>query len=303
MAASARRKRTSDNIPDWLPDWRDDSQYPHPKTTPLKQWAWEFLRRNPAYQKQWQETIEPWRRPDGNFDNKGAIEAKTRQFSQTTEYQEKWKKHQENWPEIAKARNLKEAVQAYTILENNPEYMASLNALTITDPVAELQSNFGFYSIVLLPPSIPSNALPMHVTFHASLKGTRSIMKTIYPSDKTAAFEPPIEIDWLKKNEILVCFDLELPIETQIKNAKEYLKTLRKQLSDMGVIKIKNPRNHIELFQRYLRVLDGKDRGIPEIKLLECIFPDKVDIEIVKYAVKTAEYLRNEGYRFIDKIE
>lgn len=39
----------------WLPDWWDASQYPDPESTTGTQWGWEFLRRNPAYQKAWSE--------------------------------------------------------------------------------------------------------------------------------------------------------------------------------------------------------------------------------------------------------
>src|SRR6266536_4292564 len=32
-----------------LPDWRNPAQYPDPDSASLHQWAWEFLRRNPAF--------------------------------------------------------------------------------------------------------------------------------------------------------------------------------------------------------------------------------------------------------------
>jgi hypothetical protein len=35
----------------WLPDWRNASPYPDLKNTGGQQWAWEFLRRNPEYQR------------------------------------------------------------------------------------------------------------------------------------------------------------------------------------------------------------------------------------------------------------
>ena len=41
--------------PDWLPDWLDKSQYPDPHKTSEVGWAWEFLRRNPDYQKLWEQ--------------------------------------------------------------------------------------------------------------------------------------------------------------------------------------------------------------------------------------------------------
>ncbi|EAY57568.1 MAG: hypothetical protein UBAL2_79310411 [Leptospirillum rubarum] len=39
----------------WLPDWRDASQYPPVEGTSGTRWAWEFLRRNPEYQKAYSE--------------------------------------------------------------------------------------------------------------------------------------------------------------------------------------------------------------------------------------------------------
>jgi hypothetical protein len=39
----------------WLPDWRNKSGYPDPEKTTGRQWAWEFLRRNPEYQRLYAE--------------------------------------------------------------------------------------------------------------------------------------------------------------------------------------------------------------------------------------------------------
>jgi len=39
----------------WLPDWRDASRYPPVEGTSGTRWAWEFLRRNPDYQKAYLE--------------------------------------------------------------------------------------------------------------------------------------------------------------------------------------------------------------------------------------------------------
>src|SRR5438477_241770 len=50
-------RKTQPAIPDWLPDWTKQHQYPDPKTTSSRQWAWEFLRRNPEYQRLWYELI------------------------------------------------------------------------------------------------------------------------------------------------------------------------------------------------------------------------------------------------------
>ncbi len=40
-------------IPDWLPDWLNESEYPDPEKACRLDWGWAFLRRNPGYQKDW----------------------------------------------------------------------------------------------------------------------------------------------------------------------------------------------------------------------------------------------------------
>ena len=37
--------------------WRSSAAYPDPRTTTLKQWAWEFLRRNSDYRADWDDYI------------------------------------------------------------------------------------------------------------------------------------------------------------------------------------------------------------------------------------------------------
>lgn len=43
-------------VSDWgVPDWRDGSAYPRGDDLTLRQWAWEFLRRDPDYRLDWTE--------------------------------------------------------------------------------------------------------------------------------------------------------------------------------------------------------------------------------------------------------
>lgn len=42
----------------WLPNWRDQSQYLDSTASPVD-WAWQFLRRDPDYQRYWSELIAP----------------------------------------------------------------------------------------------------------------------------------------------------------------------------------------------------------------------------------------------------
>jgi hypothetical protein len=47
------------SAPAWLPDWTDATVYPVLGKTPIKLWGWEFLRRNPAYQQDWETELAP----------------------------------------------------------------------------------------------------------------------------------------------------------------------------------------------------------------------------------------------------
>jgi hypothetical protein len=44
--------------PSWLPDWRVESNYPDPTNADQYQFAWEFLRRNPDYQEDFEYLIK-----------------------------------------------------------------------------------------------------------------------------------------------------------------------------------------------------------------------------------------------------
>ena len=54
-----------------MPDWRDAAQYPRDRS--LRQWAWEFLRRNPEYRAAWREHIEPCYDPAFRFQGVGVV--------------------------------------------------------------------------------------------------------------------------------------------------------------------------------------------------------------------------------------
>lgn len=50
-----------------MADWTKEADYPFDKDTPLAEWAWEFLRRNPSYRadfSEWQQRIEALKKDD-----------------------------------------------------------------------------------------------------------------------------------------------------------------------------------------------------------------------------------------------
>jgi hypothetical protein len=55
--------------PAWLPDCSDESAYPDPRSAPLVRWAWEFLRRNLEYQRDYAELIAPYYSAERGLDD------------------------------------------------------------------------------------------------------------------------------------------------------------------------------------------------------------------------------------------
>lgn len=50
-----------------MPDWRKPDDYHFPRNFPAYRWAWEFLRRNPDYRKDWSNVLSRFRSKTGEF--------------------------------------------------------------------------------------------------------------------------------------------------------------------------------------------------------------------------------------------
>jgi hypothetical protein len=102
---------------------------------------------------------------------------------------------------------------------------------------------------------------------------------------------------------VAVTFDLSLPITPQIEYAQKILTECQNDEMRLGSIKVKIPRQHVDKWQRYLRILDARAEGAG-IREIACnIFPE-YDNEypehhgdrMVKDSINAAEQLVNKGY-------
>lgn len=69
-----------------MPDWRVAEDYAFTASLSLEQWAWEFLRRNPQYQRDYQLSVEPeqaWQDSGGGRLNENAIYTPPREPDET----------------------------------------------------------------------------------------------------------------------------------------------------------------------------------------------------------------------------
>ena len=300
----AKPKRSVVPMPDWLPDWRDVSQYPETKTTTLRQWAWEFLRRNPEYREQWDETIAPWIGSDGGFDNEASMAAERQKLDRDPKYKKREKEFQKKWHSGIRG-DIKKEIERMTLLHLNPLYEAESAAFGVTSPAKLLQDKFSISSVsMLIPPSIPSSELPRDFHFTNNLG---SIVCYDHPGKEYYALNIPyvVNVPIENHNQIYV-FDLGLQIEPQIKSAKKYLKYSQKLLKDHGELKVKTSRNSSpKLYQRYLQLLDGKTIGASYREMAKIFYPgctaiDGVNLK-VRDALRAAERIRNIDYKFIPR--
>lgn len=66
-AATASRAGPPPGGGDWPPNWQDNAAYPEPSTTSSTEWAWEFLRRRPDYQRDYEALVKLAIAEDGSI--------------------------------------------------------------------------------------------------------------------------------------------------------------------------------------------------------------------------------------------
>lgn len=189
---------TGNHCPDWLPDWREDSEYPSELS--LYQWQWQFLRRREDYQKDWDKYHDDWYAEKLN-------EYKNIPLADGVS---SWKEHFKDIAGMPNAEH-REKYKVHFLL--NP----SMN-----------DCNVG-------PPGLFVNQCNSIVNF-ASQK----------------SFD-----EMNGKGVRLYSFDLNKPIEPQLKKAKSHLIYLQ----EVTTGKPKGDRNHFNKWPLYLRVMDAQRSG------------------------------------------
>lgn len=268
------------------PDWKDESHYQiTAQKYNLAQWAWEFLRRNPEYQEDYER-----------FDK---LPSYNRNGSKTV----KWYAYKAMWWHDPSLRYCK-----HPILEDE-------------DTIAEYFHRTGddspfYYSLedhLIEKWCIQSQEIydPSYDDGETGFLTFQKYPKLLTISDPKDEYKTPIEND----NEFTVTlrFDLRYPIDRQLEDAKEELHLTRDALIENGSFDdlnsaqtIKKCKHHIKNFPIYLRAYDGKHAGASLSEIGKIIYP-KLDPEISKKrasdAVKKAtEYIQGEYKTLINNV-
>ncbi|GEM_PF-3461295 len=224
------------------PDWKDPSQYPDPKKTSGKQWAWEFLRRNPQYQNNFNEVINLPKKRAGNFllnDPASYIWNPERKYFKT-------KKEYETFDKYI-ARLQRSGLKFNPPIHKKRFYADKWGVKRMVSPEED------DYNIV---------------EFYKSLLPVR-LMKS--PDDFENLINEGIDREEIYPNEIILGINLERSVESNICEIKRIIQEKKNKL-DLRNKVIRKERNY---FSRYLRILDARALGISYQNIGKIIFKNE----------------------------
>lgn len=205
------------------PDWKKTGDYKrfNSQTKP-KRWAWEFLRRNPEYQKAWDRELQDYRKTIAVYLSNPANKKKAKGMRLNAD------QNKQITVLTGKAIDEAEKWGLYALL--NPDI----------DDFTKAESESNLISLWLkkvgLPVSMPGRVLPK--PSYAPYAGIRS------------------HVIKYKESEAVAVFDLTRPLQPQLKRISA--KLLKRQQS----FNVKDRRKHIDEWVRYLRLLDAVASGL-----------------------------------------
>lgn len=270
------------------PDWRDESAYPSKADDlSLSGWAWEFLRRNPEYQKDYEHFASlPDYRANG---------AKT----------VKWHCTQTMWWEDPELRYCKQPIiedddtiahYFHRTGDNTPFYYS------LEDHLIE---KWGLTSMEIYDPSYDGGDACLYFTpelpreLHFYNPETHTELSQLHPVKPDGMFE------------ITLRFDFRYSVEKQLDEAKKILMSYKEGLKENCLFPdLKNEivstskSIQIKKLPIYLRVYDGRQGGAAFPDIGKVIFrgtDENVDKQRAFNAFKKAQELVQGGYRELMK--
>jgi hypothetical protein len=249
-------------IPEWLPDWKDDSAYRKTTTiqktdkssednswvTPRRYWAWQFLRRNKEFQSAY-----------------------------------------ENISSILKTEGLDRHIKSSGIPLIWKEFTQDIRAVFYS-----ICGDFG------LDHFIPNPSAAFRYVPHAIW---RTDFSTIAPPKDLMGKSGIISPVHIAPGDVLYRFNVDLPLDRQIKKAKQFLKNYIEvnTLHESHALKYRE-----DSFPQFLRILDARAQNVTFDKIAEIIYPttlneypDFAGRNNAQKAHKEAVYLVRGGYKFL----
>jgi hypothetical protein len=250
MAQAKQRAATN---PWGVPDPRDADAYPTAASTSFRQWAWEFLRRNPDYRRDWDKHVRPFINDRGEWDEAALIRT-------LVEFETYVKRA------VAAAVARGEPVDKLYTWSSHTEALARKYGL-VSSAVANgaLDPRLGRAPIFAMDQAVET------------IEGWGSISLI-----RTVGFDP--------QSEFSVRLDPKLPIEPQLAAVRRLLTSRAAKARHSPARKIKPS---LEMFPTYLRLLDFEDEKASNSEIGKYLFKDRLGRKLHDSIRKGLEAARN----------
>ena len=249
------------------PDWREPADYAFAATLNREQWAWEFLRRNPDYRREWATFRDAWQALEAAYGR-----PPERDF-------QAWQRDPRAYVVVGRD----EVAGDCRVDEERVLIECALGA------------RWGFYKFPL-DPGCDTPVIGEQLSWREVPQGVRRLTSQgCYDGSRLAPLLQE-EQDYLGANPARVGlgFDLDLPLREQLERAKRYLlATQRGRIRD-GLVCMRTVAALWPDWQRYLRCLDGLEATASEAELARAL---ERDPEALARDCRAALELREGGYR------
>lgn len=238
--ATNMKEHRGPKAPNWLPDWQDLSRYPDPKTSPMRRWAWEFLRRNEEYQRDAGPILALDKMHDARL-HRAIAEG------EVDDIHTLWDRMKEFGADETETDDL---IRRTARLSRK----WALSRGTIPDPANDQAWNEDEFEIE----GSFCHAYPARWAF-----------TTGKPCQFMARPKNP--------NEIAVVLDLSRPLQSQLESARQLLSRLQDKYVKCGYVeasRIRGRSRNPALLLNYLRAFDAAARGYRANDVVGILYPD-----------------------------
>jgi len=253
------------------PDWKNPRAYPDPHSTQPKEFAWEFLRRNPKYHESYREFVREYDALRNDYPNA--------------------KRYKSAWQALVHDRRFHVYEPPTRPNESERAWIRRVGSASMT-PINWWYASL--WGIREWPPD-PGEDRPDIVW--ERWPGMVKILSAHRPDEYLAG----------RNGKIGLGFDLALPVAPQIEAAKRYLKDHKKWLRAQPdpTVPVVEPRpNRGPKLVILLRALDGRacNASVKEIGAVlfprsPNDYPGRLRDHKVQQALKAARAMRDAGYR------
>jgi len=267
-------------------DWRKASDYDYTKKLTHQLWAWEFLRRNKEYIEEWNLSLKK------DISSQKAYQRKLDKQLSDLLVHGKGSVSTPGFNNIITMNDLKNSImlfkQTVILREINKNYKPD-EMIHYSVPAKGAAKKWGFFVDELKNPEIDDPSKEYNFPIF-------KIFGYYYSSeDQNLNMLPRIG-----GSEVIALFDLLKPIQKQLEHFKSLLEEEQILILERKGTKLKQtkiPTN--DLWERYLRILDGKAANARHREIADIIFPDDesdVEKKVGKNFAQAKNMVENKGY-------